>query len=120
MRTRNRRKVRVKAGAGHGERSKDGRKIPDIALHPVLDGEVRTMDDPHRSLYNTDGQIFSDIGAPGVLFMENYDIQRSGYHDSKDTMENIDLDFGAAVAAPAIETVARVAMSVRMPGSTAA
>jgi hypothetical protein len=104
---------------GHGERRKDGRKIPDIALHPVLDGEVRTTDDPHSSLYNTDGQIFSDIGAPVVLFMENYDIHRSGYHDSKDTMENIDLDFGAAVAAVAIETVARVATSVRMPGSTA-
>jgi hypothetical protein len=107
-------------GTGHGERSKDGRKIPDIALHPVLDGEVRTMDDPHSYLYNTDGQILSDIGAPVVLFMENYDIQRSGYHDSKDTMENIDLAFGAAVAAGAIETVARVATSVQMPGSTTA
>lgn len=107
-------------GAGHGERSQDGRKVPDIALHPELDGEVRTTDDPHSSLYNTDGQIFSDIGAPVVLFMENYDIHRSGYHDSKDTMENIDLDFGAAVAAVAIETVARAATSVQMPGSTAA
>ena len=39
--------------------------------------------------------------------MENYDINRTGYHDTKDTMENIDLDYGAAVAAIAIESVAR-------------
>jgi hypothetical protein len=96
-------------GKGHGHRSENGRQIPDIAAHPQLDGEVRTPEDPHSSLYNTDGQIFSDIGAPVVLFMENYDINRAGYHDSQDTMENIDLDFGAAVAAVAIETVARAA-----------
>ena len=93
-----------------GKRSQDGHTIPEIAAHRQLDGEVRTMDDPQSSLFNTDGQIFSDIGAPVVLFMENYDINRSGYHDTHDTMENIDLDYGAALAAIAIETVARVAM----------
>ena len=41
--------------------------------------------------------------------MENYDINRSGYHDTKDTLENIDLDYGAAFATIAIETVARIA-----------
>ena len=41
--------------------------------------------------------------------MENYDINRQGYHDSHDTMENIDLDYGSAVAAIAIESVARAA-----------
>ena len=65
------------------------------------------------SLFNTDGQVFSDAGIPVVLFMENYDINRVGYHDSQDTMSNIDLDYGAAIAAIAIETVARVA---HMPG----
>ena len=43
-------------------------------------------------------------GVPVVLFMENYDINRHGYHDSHDTMENIDLDYGAAVAAIAAPT----------------
>jgi hypothetical protein len=62
------------------------------------------------SLFNTDGQIFSDAGVPVVLFMENYDINRVGYHDTHDTMSNIDLDYGAAVAAIAIESVARAAM----------
>ena len=46
-------------------------------------------------LYNTDGQIFSDAGVPVVLFMENYDINRKGYHDTHDTLENIDLDYGS-------------------------
>ena len=61
-----------------------------------LHGEVRPPYDPRSTLYNTDGQIFSDAGVPVVLFMENYDINRTGYHDTHDTMANIDLDYGAA------------------------
>jgi hypothetical protein len=72
------------------------------------------MEDPRSTLFNTDGQIFSDCGVPVVLFMENYDIKRSGYHDTGDTMQNIDLDYGAALAAIAIETVARVATLRRL------
>jgi hypothetical protein len=96
-----------------GKRSVDGRTIPAPALHPVLQGEVRTPDDPRSSLYNTDGQIFSDAGIPVVLFMENYDINRVGYHDTHDNMTNIDLDYGSAVAAIAIETVARAAAGAK-------
>lgn len=96
-------------GQGRGVRRPDGAGIPAIALHPRLDGQVRTVEDPRSSLYNTDGQIFSDAGVPAVLLMENYDINRSGYHDTKDTMGNIDLDYGAALSAMAIEAVARVA-----------
>jgi hypothetical protein len=92
-----------------GRRSPDATVIPDKALHPVLHGEVRTPQDPRSSLFNTDGQIFSDAGIPVVLFMENYDINRVGYHDTHDNMTNIDLDYGSAVAAMAIESVARVA-----------
>jgi hypothetical protein len=92
-----------------GERIKHSQEIPAIARHLALKGEVRTQFNPHSSIFNTDGQIFSDTGVPVVLFMENYDINRTGYHDTKDTLENIDLDYGAAFAAIAIETVARVA-----------
>jgi hypothetical protein len=99
-------------GRGRGKRSPGGGQIPAIAEHLRLQGEVRLNEDPRSSLFNTDGQIFSDCGVPVVLFMENYDINRSGYHDTKDTLENIDLDYGAAVAAIAIETVARVAMEI--------
>lgn len=92
-----------------GTRSGDGRTIPEIAKHMWLYGEVRPPYDPRSTLYNTDGQIFSDAGVPVVLLMENYDINRSGYHDTHDTMANIDLDYGAAVAAIFIESVARAA-----------
>ncbi|HEV3236820.1 MAG TPA: M28 family peptidase, partial [Gemmataceae bacterium] len=47
-----------------GKRSADSRKVPATALHPVLSGEVRLPYDPRSTLYNTDGQIFSDTGVP--------------------------------------------------------
>lgn len=96
-------------GCARGRRSADGKTMPEPALHPVLAGQVRTPDDPRSSLFNTDGQVFSDAGIPAVLIMENYDINRVGYHDTHDNMTNIDLDFGSAVAAITIETVARTA-----------
>jgi len=92
-----------------GRRSPDGVCMPEIARHPKLRGEIRLPRDMRSSLFNTDGQIFSDTGIPVVLFMENYDINRVGYHDTHDTMANIDLDYGSAVAAIAIESVARMA-----------
>jgi hypothetical protein len=95
--------------AGRGRRRRHGRQVPEISLHPRLSGEVRPTYDPHSTLYNTDGQSYSDAGVPAVLFMENYDIDRDGYHDSKDTLANINLDYGAALAAIAVEAVARAA-----------
>ena len=105
----------ARKGKGRGKRSADPEKIPDVALHPQLSGEVRVPFDPRSTLYNTDGQIFSDAGVPVVLFMENYDINRTGYHDTHDTMENIDLDYGAAVCAITIEAVARAASAKPSP-----
>jgi hypothetical protein len=96
-------------GAGRGKRISGDRQIPELAESLRLQGEVRLPEDHRSTLFNTDGQIFSDCGVPVVLFMENYDINRSGYHDTKDTMHNIDLDYGAALAAIAIESVARAA-----------
>jgi hypothetical protein len=93
-----------------GKRISGEKKIPDMARFPQLNGEVRTPFNPHSSIFNTDGQIFSDVGIPVVLFMENYDINRTGYHDTHDTMENIDLDYGSAFASIAIESIARVAV----------
>jgi hypothetical protein len=94
---------------GRSKRVRGGAKVPATAQHLALNGEVRLPYDPRSTLYNTDGQIFSDAGIPVVLFMENYDINRTGYHDSHDNMTNIDLDYGAALAAIAIESVARAA-----------
>jgi hypothetical protein len=96
-------------GRGVPARGADPAVIPQVAEHPHLRGEVRLHFEPRSSLYNTDGQVFSDVGVPAVLFMEDYDISRQGYHDTHDTMENIDLDYGAGVSAIAIETIARLA-----------
>ena len=96
-------------GRGPSTRSADPAVIPPVAEHARMRGEVRLHFESRSSLYNTDGQIFSDVGVPAVLFMEDYDINRQGYHDTHDTMENIDLDYGAALAAIAIETIARLA-----------
>ncbi len=82
---------------------------PPPFAHLALRGEVRVEWEPRSALFNTDGQIFSDLGIPVVLFMENYDISRKGYHDTHDTMANIDLDYCTAVTAIAIETVADTA-----------
>jgi hypothetical protein len=98
-----------RADAGRGRRRRYGGAVPDLSRHPRLHGEIRLEYDPRSTLYNTDGQVFSDTGVPVVLFMENYDINRSGYHDSKDTLANINLDYGAAMAAIAIEAAARTA-----------
>ncbi|HUN51641.1 MAG TPA: M28 family peptidase [Candidatus Sulfotelmatobacter sp.] len=99
----------ARRGLGRGRRSPRGAIVPGVAQHLALHAEVRPHYGPGSTLFNTDGQIFSDAGVPVVLFMENYDINRKGYHDSQDTMANIDLDYGAAVAAIAIEAVARAA-----------
>jgi Peptidase family M28 len=96
-------------GRLRARRSPYGAAVPEVAPHLALSGQVRPVTDPHSTLYNTDGQIFSDAGVPVVLFMEDYDINRCGYHDTHDTMANIDLDYGAALAAIVIESVARAA-----------
>ncbi len=95
--------------AGRAKRSRDGVTMPAVARHLSLAGEIRPHYDPRSTLFNTDGQAFSDFGIPVVLFMENYDINRVGYHDRFDNMTLIDLDYGAALAAITIESVARAA-----------
>lgn len=100
---------RQRVHAGRGRRRRYGRAVPELSRHPRLHGEIRLEYDPRSTVYNTDGQVFSDTGVPVVLFMENYDINRSGYHYSKDTMANINLDYGSALAAIAIEAAARTA-----------
>src|SRR5262249_8976710 len=102
-------------GLPRARRSPHGAAIPEMAPFLQLAGHVRVPSDPRSTLYNTDAQIFSDAGVPCVLFMENYDINRTGYHDTHDTMENIDLDYCAAVCAITIEAVARAANSEDSP-----
>jgi hypothetical protein len=98
-----------RAHAARAQRMPDGSTPPPVFAHLALHGEVRVEWEPASSLFNTDGQAFSDVGIPVVLFMENYDISRTGYHDTLDNMSNIDLDYCAAVTAIAIESVAEIA-----------
>jgi hypothetical protein len=108
-------KGQKREGLPRGRRSPHGAAIPEAAPFLPLAGHVRVPSDPRSTLYNTDAQIFSDVGVPSVLFMENYDINRTGYHDTHDTMENIDLEYGAAVCAITIEAVARAASPTDPP-----
>jgi hypothetical protein len=96
-------------GLGRARRMPDGSTPPPPFAHLTLHDEIRVEWEPRSSLYNTDGQVFSDVGVPVVLLMENYDISRTGYHDTHDTMVNIDLDYAAALTAIAIEAVADAA-----------
>jgi hypothetical protein len=102
-------------GKGRAKRCPRGDRVPDVAEYLPVRGEVRLPLNPRSTLYNTDGQVFSDAGIPVMLFMENYDIDRTGYHDTHDTMKNIDLDYGSAVTAIAIEAVARAACAKPTP-----
>ncbi len=108
-------KSQKRLGLPRSRRSPHGAALPETAPFLELSGHVRVPSDPRSTLFNTDAQIFSDVGVPCVLFMENYDINRTGYHDTHDTMENIDLDYGAAVCAITIEAVARAASSEKAP-----
>ncbi len=90
-------------------RRAEGTKVPDVAPHAQLVGELRPHWHWSSTVFNTDAQAFSDAGLPIVLLMEHYDIDRRGYHDTLDTLANIDLDYGAAIAAVAIETIAALA-----------
>ena len=100
----------ARKGLSRAERRAHGRYLPPPFAHLALRGVVRPEWDPRSALYNTDGQIFSDVGVPVVLFMENYDISRTGYHDTQDTMKNIDHQTTRLRwAAIAIETVAETA-----------
>jgi hypothetical protein len=53
--------------------------------------------------------IYCKMG--NLLLPKSLAINRTGYHDTQDTMANTNLDYGATVAAIATETVARVATS---------
>ena len=71
-------KSQKRDGLPRGRRSPNGAAVPAEAPFLPLSGHVRVPSDPRSTLYNTDGQIFSDAGVPVVLFMENYDINRTG------------------------------------------
>ncbi|CAF3704066.1 unnamed protein product [Rotaria sp. Silwood1] len=78
-------------------------------LQPVL----RRWSDPFAYLYNTDGIRFVEYGFTCLLFNEhiNYheNFERVGYHDTLDTVDLIDFEYGQTVSQYAIATVAMLA-----------
>ncbi|CAF0999402.1 unnamed protein product [Rotaria sordida] len=80
-------------------------------LQPVL----RRWSDPFAYLYNTDGVRFVEYGFTCLLFNEhiNYheNFDRDGYHDTLDTVDFIDFEYGQTVSQYAIATVAMLAHS---------
>lgn len=99
----------ARARAKPYQRRAEGTRVPELAPHAQVVGELRPHWHWSSTVFNTDAQAFSDAGIPIVLLMEHYDIDRRGYHDTLDTLANIDLDYGAAIAAIAIETAAALA-----------
>jgi hypothetical protein len=61
------------------------------------------------SIYNTDAQIYSDAGFPVVLFMEDYDLLRHGYHDTHDKQKLIGWAYACAIAQIATDAALRTA-----------
>jgi Zn-dependent M28 family amino/carboxypeptidase len=83
---------------------------PQVA--PRLSPVVRPPTDMGSYLYNTDGVIYAEAGFPVLFFnevMNRYRIGRSGYHDTGDTLKNIDVPYAAAIARVAITTAAVLA-----------
>ena len=78
-------------------------------LQPV----VRHWQDPYAYLYNTDGVRFVQYGFSCLLFNEhiNYheNFERVGYHDTLDTVDRIDFEYGQTISQYAIATVAMFA-----------
>lgn len=103
-------RAQARAAARPYRRRANGTRVPTIAPHPTLVGELRPHWHWSSTVFNTDAQCWSDLGLPIALVMEHYDIDRQGYHDTHDTLANIDLDFGAAIAAIAIEAATALAI----------
>lgn len=81
---------------------------------PRLVPVVRPPTDLHSYLYNTDGLIYAEHGFPVLFFnevMNRYRLGRQGYHDSHDTLANIDVPYAAGIARVAIATAAALSQT---------
>lgn len=111
---RNRPEYQLNSG-GYYEMGNISMRLAQVAamLTPRVAQTLRPLvyppSDLRSYLYNTDGLIFAENGFPVVHFsevMNRYQISRSGYHDSLDTIKNLDVGYAAAIARVAIATAA--------------
>jgi len=96
-------------GKPRGRRSPHGSAIPEVAPYLPLVGEVRPPTDRRSALFIQMARSSRTPACPACCSWRITTSTATGYHDTHDTMANIDLDYGAALAAITIETVARVA-----------
>jgi hypothetical protein len=89
---------------------------PEIKKNLILNNlqpVIRQWENPYAYLYNTDGVRFVQYGFECLLFNEhiNYheNFERDGYHDTFDTVDLIDFEYGQTVSQYAIATVAMLA-----------
>ena len=76
-------------------------------------GIVRERFDPKSYLYNTDGLVFSDSGYPVILINEHLNalenLNRKGYHDSRDVSALVDWDYAVPIVKTAIQALSALA-----------
>jgi Zn-dependent M28 family amino/carboxypeptidase len=88
-------------------------KIKSNLILKNLQPVIRRWEDPYSYLYNTDGVRFVQYGFTCILFNEHINYQenfeRFGYHDTLDTVDLIDFEYGQTVSQYAIATVAMFA-----------
>jgi hypothetical protein len=83
------------------------------AVAPSVQAIYRPRDSRWNGAYNTDVQVFEELGFPALLFNEylNYAQGREKFdpynHQSTDTTAHIKWKYATAIARAAIETVAR-------------
>jgi len=77
---------------------------------PTWNPVLRTRYDPRSYLYNTDGILFDDMGIPVVLINEHVNnlenLQKPGYHTSRDVYQLMDFSYATALAKTAIQSIA--------------
>ena len=78
--------TRWRDGLARGRRSPNGAAVPEVAPFLQLSGHVRVPSDPRSTLYNTDGQIFSDAGVRTLheeLRHQSHRLARHARHDGE-------------------------------------
>src|SRR5262249_54297580 len=108
-------KSEQREGLPRGRRSPHGAAIPEVAPFLPLSGHVRVPSDPRSTLYNTDGQIFSDGGVTGVLLKKNTSTTPTANTPPTNRRANIARRSGRAGCAIALEAVGRPAPPTAPP-----
>ncbi len=108
---------RFQINPGDSKRSVDiavlAKRAAEVAA-PTLFPQIHLRFDDKSYLYNTDGLIFDHQGYPVILInekMNRHTLDRKGYHDTGDTVENVDVPYASDIAKTAILTARKLALT---------